>query len=133
MKDLGSQRGSDRLLIFQKVFRPETFERAQERAKERHAEIHAQVESQEREIATRAERVSKLPELLAGLETHEQENKANTARVGALTRQTGEAVSLVKELESKHSAYLKAEGSIAQHAKRLDELQPKNTNGTAEP
>ena len=37
MKDLGSQRGSDRLLIFQKLFRLETFERAQERAKERHA------------------------------------------------------------------------------------------------
>jgi len=132
MKDLGSQRGSDRLLIFQKLFRLETFERAQERAKERHAEIHGQVESQEREIATRAERVSKLPELLAGLETHEQESKANAVRVGALMRQTDEAGALVKDLESKHSAYLKAEASSAQHAKRLGELDIKIASVTAD-
>jgi exonuclease SbcC len=132
MKDLGSQRGSDRLLIFQKLFRLETFERAQERAKERHADIHAQVESQEREIATRAERVSKLPELAAGLEGLERESKANAARVADLTRQTEEAVAWLKELETKHSAYLKAEASIAQHGKRLSELDAKVSGVTAE-
>src|SRR3989442_5419792 len=107
MKDLGSQRGSDRLLIFQKLFRLETFERAQERAKERHAEIHGQVESQEREIATRAERVSKLPELLAGLETHEHESKANAVRVGALMRQTDEAGALGQDPQTKHPPHPK--------------------------
>jgi exonuclease SbcC len=132
MKDLGSQRGSDRLLIFQKLFRLETFERAQERAKERHAEVHAQVESQEREIATRAERVSKLPELAAGLEGLEQERGGNAARVGVLARQTEEAAALVKELDSKHSAYLKAEASIAQHAKRLGELDAKIASVSAD-
>ena len=132
MKDLGSQRGSDRLQIFQKLFRLETFERAQERAKERHAEIHAQVESQEREIATRAERVSKLPELTAGLEGLEQESEGNAARVASLTRQTEEAAALVKELDSKHSSYLKAEASIAQHAKRLGELDAKIASVSAD-
>ena len=132
MKDLGSQRGSDRLLIFQKLFRLETFERAQERAKERHAEIHAQVESQEREIATRAERVSKLPELVTGLEGIEQEGNGNAARATALARQTEGAASLVKQLESKHSAYLRAEASIAQHEKRFSELDTKIASVTAE-
>ena len=51
MKDLGSQRGSERLQIFQKLFRLETFERAQALAKERHDEVSGRVQSQEREIA----------------------------------------------------------------------------------
>ena len=132
MKDLGSQRGSDRLQIFQKLFRLETFERAQERAKERHGEIHAQVESQEREIATRAERVSRLPELMAGLEGLGKESKEHTSRVAGLARQTDTAIGLVKELESKHSAYLKTDASIAQHTKRVTELDTKIANVSAE-
>ncbi len=132
MKDLGSQRGSDRLLIFQKLFRLETFERAQERAKERHAEVHAQVESQEREIATRAERVSKLPELAAGMEGLERESTESAARVAGLARQTDDAIARLKELESKHSEYLKAESSIAQHGRRIAELDAKIASVTAE-
>ena len=132
MKDLGSQRGSDRLLIFQKLFRLETFERAQERAKERHGEINAHVESQEREIATRAERVSKLPELVAGLEGLEREGMEHAARIAGLARQTDDAVARLRDLESKHSAYLKAEASIAQHAKQVAELDAKIESVTAD-
>ena len=122
MKDLGSQRGSDRLQIFQKLFRLETFERAQERAKERHAEVHAKVDSQEREIATRAERVTKLPELTAGLESLEREGAEGVARMAALTRETEAAAATVRELEPKHSEWLRAEASIAQQGKRAAEL-----------
>ncbi|TLZ73485.1 MAG: SMC family ATPase, partial [Methanobacteriota archaeon] len=122
MKDLGSQRGSDRLQIFQKLFRLETFERAQERAKERHAEVHAKVDSQEREIATRAERVTKLPELTAGLEGLEREGATGAARMAALTRETEAAAATVRELEPKHSEWLRAEASIAQQGKRAAEL-----------
>src|SRR5881397_2505187 len=132
MKDLGSQRGSDRLLIFQKLFRLETFERAQELAKERHAEINTLVESQEREIATRAERVSRLPELVAGLEGLKEESAENRARETVLARQTKDAVSRLTELESRHSEYLKAESSISQHAQRVSELDARITTVTAE-
>src|SRR5438093_10188557 len=132
MKDLGSQRGSDRLAIFQKLFRLETFERAQERAKERHSEIQGLVEVQEREIATRAERVSKLPELATGLEGLMKESGENAVREADLARQTKDAVSQVTGLESRHSTYLTAEASIAQHAKRVSELEAKIATVSAE-
>src|SRR5881397_176976 len=123
MKDLGSQRGSDRLQIFQKLFRLETFERAQARSKERHDEIDAHVESQEREIATRAERVSKLPDLVSGLKALEAEGAGSAARVAGLTMETDSIAARVRELESIHSRYLKADASIAQHTRRVADIE----------
>ena len=123
MKDLGSQRGSDRLQIFQKLFRLETFERAQARSKERHDEIDGHVESQEREIATRAERLSKLPDLVTGLKALEVEGSRSAARAAGLAREAESTGARVRELESKHSQYLKADASIVQHTKRVVDIE----------
>lgn len=119
MKDLGSQRGSDRLQIFQKLFRLETFERAQARAKEKHDEVDAHVESQEREIETRKERVGKLPALREDLAKLEKEGAVHVATAARLAKESETLTAQVKELEAKHTAFVKAESAIAQGRKQL--------------
>ncbi len=119
MKDLGSQRGSDRLQIFQKLFRLETFERAQARAKEKHDEVAAHVESQEREIQTRAERLGKLPALREDLATLEKEGAVHAATAARLARESEGLTSQVRELEERHTAFVQAGSAIAQGRKQL--------------
>ena len=128
MKDLGSQRGSDRLLIFQKLFRLETFERAQARAKERYDEVAQQVEAQEREIATRAERLARLPALREDLVNLEKESAAFVARAADLTKDVEAATADVNRLETKHTAFVQAQAAIAHARKRLDELDVRITS-----
>lgn len=127
MKDLGSQRGSERLQIFQKLFRLETFERAQALAKERHDEVSGRVQSQEREIATRAERLGRLPALREDLARLETEGAAAAATATTLTKETGELAEQVKDLEVKHTAFVKAESAIAQGRKQLATLDGRIT------
>ena len=119
MKDLGSQRGSVRLEIFQKLFRLETFEKAQARAKERHDEVSAHVESQEREIQTRAERLGKLPALKEDLVKLEKDGAAQAATAAKLAKESEGLTARVKELEVRHTAFVKAESAIAQDRKQL--------------
>jgi len=123
MKDLGSQRGSERLQIFQKLFRLETFERAQALAKERHDGIAAHVESQEREIATRAERLGRLPALREDLARLEAEGAAAAATAATLAAEAGDLAERVKELEVRHTAFVKAESAIAQGRRQLANLE----------
>ena len=76
--------------------------------------------------------MSRLPELVAGLEGLKEESAENRARETVLARQTKDAVSRLTELESRHSEYLKAESSISQHAQRVSELDARITTVTAE-
>src|SRR2546427_6869075 len=69
---------------------------------------------------------------MAGVEGLGKKSEEHTSRVAGLARQTDTAIGLVKELESKHSAYLKTDASIAQHTKRVTELDTKIANVSAE-
>src|SRR5207247_1671742 len=99
MKELGSQQGSRRLQIFQKLFRLETFERAQERAKERHDEVAGQLNLQEREIQTRAERLQRLPDLQREVAALERDAALQTARAESLSTDTAKMGERARELE----------------------------------
>ncbi len=132
MKDLGSQRGSERLQIFQKLFRLETFERAQALAKERHDEVAGHVESQEREIATRAERLGRLPALREDLARLEAEGTAAAATAAKLSAEAGVLSATVKDLEARHTAYVQAESAIAQGRKQLAGLEGRIATTAAE-
>jgi len=68
MRGLGSSTGAVRLAVFSKLFRLETFDRAQEIAAERFREADLAVKQKEQEIATRLENQEKLPKLRESLE-----------------------------------------------------------------
>jgi len=132
MKELGAQRGSDRLMIFQKLFRLETFERAQLRTKERHDELSAKVESQEREIATRAERLARLPTVQEELAALEKQAAVGTLHVRELSATMDSATKHLSELEARHTEYVKADASLAQTRKRLEEINGRIAAVTSE-
>src|SRR3990172_4635800 len=77
MRALGAAKGSERLAIFSKLFRLETFDRAQEKAKERFDTAKVAVRQKEQEILTRQEMLEKLPQWRETLELSDR-----TLRIG---------------------------------------------------
>jgi len=94
------------------------------------AEIAVSTAQLARQLLGIRPRVALLSFSTKGSATHPTIGRVQAAT--ALARQTEEAASRVKQLESKHSAYLRAEASIAQHEKRFSELDTKIASVTAE-
>src|SRR5437773_12312771 len=84
MKELGAASGSERLAVFQKLFRLEVFEQALERAKERFTSLKSDIQAKEAEIAAREEALGRLPGLQQQLAGLEEERKVRGDRVSKL-------------------------------------------------
>ncbi|TLZ54817.1 MAG: SMC family ATPase, partial [Methanobacteriota archaeon] len=84
MKELGAASGSERLAVFQKLFRLEIFEQALERAKERFTSLKSDIQAKEAEIAAREEALGRLPDLQQQLGSLDEERKVRGDRVAKL-------------------------------------------------
>ena len=123
MKELGAQRGADRLAVFQKLFRLEIFEKALDRAKEQLAVLQADMRTKEGEIAARQEALALLPsartrlqEAKAGLETMAQE-------VGAAEARVREAEETLRAREEDHEAWVRATSARDERLGRAEKLR----------
>ena len=120
MKGLGAASGSDRLAVFQKLFRLETFERAARLAAERLAVVEGETKAKEAEITTRKERLDRLPALrdeLAALEAAVTNERAREAEFAAKLREMQDGL---KGLESKHDEFTATSRTARDHAVRLE-------------
>src|SRR5438093_13445038 len=102
MKELGAASGSERLAVFQKLFRLEIFERALERAKERFTSVKSDIQAKEAEIAAREEALGRLPGLQEQLKGLDQERRARGARVAELQAAFESGSTEMTDLETKH-------------------------------
>jgi len=105
MKGLGASKGSDRLEVFQKLFRLETFEKAQRKAAEHLAAVESEGLKLEASILTRREAIDRLPALreeLAAMETEVATLRSRESEHAAKVRDGQEAV---LGLEAKHDRF----------------------------
>ncbi len=132
MKELGSEVGSRRLEIFQKLFRLETFEKAQALAKERHDEVRAQADSKTVEIQTRLERVGKLPAAREQAAALEHELAAQRERYASLEGRVAEARRELDELTAKHEVYVAADAKARDARRRLAGIEERIAKAAAQ-
>jgi len=125
MKELGSQRGADRLAVFQKLFRLEIFERALERAKEQQAALQIEARAKEADIAARKESLQKLPAVRARAEEFHQEIAQREKSVSDLGGQLREAEEHRRGLQVEHEAYVRATAAREDRTARLEALRRK--------
>lgn len=125
MKGLGAASGSERLAVFQKLFRLETFEKAAKLAAERLAAVELEVRGKEQEILTRKERLDRLPllrERLAALEAELAEARGHESGFTATLKEMEHAF---KGLEAKHDEFTRAGTAAKERIARAEQLQKK--------
>jgi len=122
MKGLGASKGSDRLEVFQKLFRLETFERAQRKAGEHLAAVESESTKLEGGILARREAIDRLPALkeeLAAMETEVATLRSRESEHAAKVRDAQEAV---RDLETKHDRFNLARGAAEAAIAKMRQL-----------
>ena len=122
MKGLGAASGSDRLAVFQKLFRLETFEKAARLAADRLAVVELETRTKETEITTRRERLDRLPALrerMAALETDVANERARDEELAAGLQAMRQAL---MGLEAKHDEFTGASRTAKERMARLGDL-----------
>lgn len=122
MKELGAASGAQRLVVFQKLFRLEIFEKALERAKERFATVKSDIQAKEAEIAARQDTLARLPGLREQLAGLEEDRKRRETRAGELGIAFEAASKDVEELEAKHERWGRATAALEDRTMRLQGL-----------
>ncbi|HEV8595856.1 MAG TPA: SMC family ATPase, partial [Thermoplasmata archaeon] len=125
MKGLGAASGSERLAVFQKLFRLETFEKAAKLAAERLAAVELEARGKEQEILTRKERLDRLPFLKGQLAALENELAEARARESGFTAKLKEMEVAFKGLEAKHDEFTRAGSAARERIARAEQLQKK--------
>lgn len=129
MKELGAVRGSERLEIFQKLFRLETFERAQKKAEEQLRQMELRVVSGEeglkREIAWRDELRAAIPKRSKEIGEHEREVSRKDGESAVLKRVLEEKEMEFKVLQAVHEDYLRASQTAGESAIAVESAKKK--------
>ncbi len=123
MKEIGAERPSKRLEVFQKLFRLETFEKAAGKAKERLDGVRTRIEGVEGESRALSDQLVKLPE--------RREEAASLQALMATQRETfreaeGRLTALKEEFakrEAEHESYLQARTRREEHRGSLEDLE----------
>jgi len=123
MKELGAASGSERLAVFQKLFRLEVFEQALERAKERFTSLKSDIQAKEAEIAAREEALGRLPGLQQQLAGLDEERKVRGDRVSKLQTDFELHSKETKDLEAKHERWVRSSSALEDRTARLKALE----------
>jgi exonuclease SbcC len=125
MKELGAESGSKRLEIFQKLFRLETFEKAQELAKKKYREARREIDTSEREMLVRREGIAKLPEFKTELKEGQEKFDFEKEKLDNTKKELLVADEKFKRSESDHEDYVKLVDQIENKKRTIEELAQK--------
>lgn len=123
MKELGAESDSQRLRIFQKLFRLEIFEKAQARAKTSYDEIHRDIEIGDHDVEFLRERLSRIPEVEKEAEIVEKEAKGLGGKLVDVEKRLLVDEDKLKDLEREHEAFISAKTSIEDKERRVLSIQ----------
>jgi len=122
MKELGAESGSKRLEIFQKLFRLETFEKAQELAKKKYSDSRRAIETSEREMLVRREGIAKLPTFKEELTERKEKYAFEKERLDNVKKELFVAEEKLKRSESDHEDYLRLVSGIETRKRTLSDI-----------
>ncbi|MCJ2519665.1 MAG: SMC family ATPase [Candidatus Thermoplasmatota archaeon] len=112
MKQLGADRPSERLEVFQKLFRLETFEKAADIAKERLDAVRAEMQAAEGELLVLREQLSQLSRLREEVESWEGRVVRYGGAHEVAESQLSSRQEELKELEKGHEAQIEAKTTL---------------------
>lgn len=122
MKQLGSETGSERLEIFQKLFRLEIFGKAQERVSEKVKKTNLDLERIVMAVELKKEYVSEIPEKKKNLEEKKTKMGYEKVKLKMTEKMMEEKEKELKELLGKHEEFLKVEANIESAKKSLSNV-----------
>ncbi len=129
MKAIGSDSGPERLEIFQKLFRLETFERAKEVVDKKLANLMLEVKSLsaylESDSLSYEEKQRKIPVKKQEIAEVEQAIKQNSLLYAELSRKIAEVQMECESLEKVHEEYIKNSNRLAEIQKQIANLKQK--------
>ncbi len=125
MKELGAESGSKRLEIFQKLFRLETFEKAQEVAKKKYNTARREIESSEREMLVRREGIARLPDFKEELEEKRDKFIFGKEKLDNVKKELLVADEKLKISESEHEEYLRLVSEIGTKKRTINDIVQK--------
>ena len=123
MKELGAESDSQRLRIFQKLFRLEIFEKAQAQAKTNYDEIRHDIEIGEHDVEFLRERLSKIPEVKEEAKAAEREVKGLHEKLVDVEKRLLADEEKLKDLEREHEAFISAKASLEDKERRVSSTQ----------
>ncbi len=123
MKELGAESDSQRLRIFQKLFRLEIFEKAQAQAKTNYDEIRHDIEIGEHDVEFLRERLSKTPEVKEEAKAAEREVKGLHEKLVDVEKRLLADEEKLKDLEREHEAFISAKASLEDEERRVSSTQ----------
>ena len=123
MKELGAESDSQRLRIFQKLFRLEIFEKAQAQAKTNYDEIRHDIEIGEHDVEFLRERLSKIPEVKEEAKAAEREVKGLHEKLVGVEKRLLADEEKLKDLEREHEAFISAKASLEDKERRVSSTQ----------
>ncbi|MDD2665700.1 MAG: SMC family ATPase [Methanocellales archaeon] len=125
MKELGAETGSQRLEIFQKLFRLEIFEKAQSLATEELGLIALDIKEKEAELKVRKDQLTKLPEMQEELDSINKDIKTDEDGLRGLDEIIAERELLCKELRGKHEKFFEIKARESEASNDILELNKK--------
>jgi exonuclease SbcC len=123
MKELGAESAAKRLEIFQKLFRLETFEKAQALISEKFEVVKKNIRAHETEIRIRNEQVEKLPTLVKELKEKGDGLEKEREKLKKMTQEMGELDGNLRELVKKHDMFSQVKGKVETIEERLLNLE----------
>ena len=123
MKELGAESDSQRLRIFQKLFRLEIFEKAQAQAKTNYDEIRHDIEIGQHDVEFLRERLSKIPEVKEEAKAAEREVKGLHEKLVGVEQRLLADEEKLKDLEREHEAFISAKASLEDKERRVSSTQ----------
>ncbi len=122
MKQLGADRPSERLEVFQKLFRLETFEKAADIAKERLDLLRGEIQEAEGELHVLVEQLAQLTGLEEEVEAGKDRVKGAKMSLDQTEELLVERQEALAALEKDHEAYLRRQASLEALNRGVEEL-----------
>ncbi len=132
MKGLGAERGAVRLSIFQKLFRLETFEKAEARVARKLDGIKREIRSLETEMNVRAEQMVRLPHLEEEMKSKKAFMAEKSKELEKMNLKLDDVAREVADLSDKHDKYTSQKGRITGMAERLEKSRKKLAKAVTE-
>ncbi|MFQ5838805.1 MAG: AAA family ATPase [Thermoplasmata archaeon] len=125
MKQLGADRPSERLEVFQKLFRLETFEKAAEVAKGRLDVIRGEAREAEGQQAVLKEQVLQLPKMTEEARSWEERVASFNQALEEVEARVSAREEELRRLERDHETYIRAKADLGSLKSSLTELEEK--------
>jgi exonuclease SbcC len=127
MKELGAETGAQRLEIFQKLFRLETFEKARERAEREFQEVRGEVDRLEGELKSKKElfeeEKARLPGKKKEIEEAGQEVREKEKEAEAVEARLERTKEDLRKLEPLHDEYLGLQERMRATEREIEEAE----------